>query len=547
MPVAESYVQLAGRLTEAGNLRGAIDALDKAVALQPNHPAAHYNLALACLNAGMLPRAVAGFRRAIEIKPDFAHAYYNMGLALEQLGEHQNAIAAIRRATTLAPKMADAHGHLAHLLHARGNRAEAIQAYKRAASADPRTTAGRLYQARALMAEGRSAEAESCLRHAIALDPTSSLAHWQLANLFDETGRFEEAQALHRRAIELDPAQIPAYHNLLASKKARDADRPMLEQMQRLLDRPELTIQQRMQLLFAIAKAHDDLAEYGLAMRRFDEANRLRQKLAPFRRDQVAGAFDWLIETFTANLFSRHAALGAADARPVMILGMPRSGTTLVEQIISNHPLVGAGGELTFWTKAAAPLVSPHLPEQIAAEASGLIAAYRAELDRVAPKAARVIDKTPLNFLWIGLIHLLFPQARFVHCRRNPVDTCLSIYTTLFGVPTDYASDRGDLVFYYRQYLRLMEHWRAVLPTGAMFEVQYEELIADPEPWTRALVEFCGLDWDPACLHPEANRRTVQTASLWQARQPIYRSSVERWRRYEPWLGELQELLPDQA
>jgi hypothetical protein len=158
-----------------------------------------------------------------------------------------------------------------------------------------------------------------------------------------------------------------------------------------------------------------------------------------------------------------------------------------------------------------------------------------------------VTDKLPFNFLWMGVIHVLLPRARFVHCRRNPIDTCWSSYCTPFVHDWAYAHDRSDLAFYYRQYLRVMRHWRAVLPPGRLLEVDYEDATATPEIVARRLVAFCGLEWDPDCLHPERNPDPVRTASMWQARQPIYRGSVERWRRYEPWLGELRQLLPGDA
>jgi tetratricopeptide (TPR) repeat protein len=539
---AQAYVQLADRLTKEGDIWGAIGALESAVQLLPSHPAAHYNLALACLNAGMSERASAGFRRAIALKSDFAHAHDKLGVALSQLGRDQDAMAAFRRAAMLEPDLADAHEHLARLLHAGGRRDEAARAYRLAAAA-PGTTQGRLNESRGLIAEGRIPEAETCLRDALVLDPNNATLHWQLANLLDEAGRFDEARPLHRRAIELDPTMVEAYHNMFASTKATEADRPMLEQMRTLAAGPGLSSQQQIAIRFAVAKALADLGDHQGAMASYDAANQLRRRLAPFDRRQTARAFDWLIETFTPDFFARRAALGVADDRPIMILGMPRSGTTLVEQIVSSHRLVAAGGELPFWHSEAAPLATPLFVDQIAAEAGRLAAAYRAVLDRIAPSASRVTDKNPFNFLWIGLIHLIFPRARIIHCQRHPVDTCLSIYTTHFGVLVDYANDRGDLVFYYRQYERLMAHWRQVLPPGTMLELRYEDLTADPEPRTRDLVAFCGLEWDPACLRPEDNPRTVHTASVWQARQPVYRSSVARWRRYEPWLGELRELL----
>jgi hypothetical protein len=176
------------------------------------------------------------------------------------------------------------------------------------------------------------------------------------------------------------------------------------------------------------------------------------------------------------------------------------------------------------------------------ANAPSLALDYLTLLRGIAPAALRVTDKNPFNFLYIGFIHLALPQARFIHCRRDPVDTCLSIYFTRFAMPQPFAYDRGDLVFYYQQYQRLMAHWRTVLPPGRLLEIDYETLIAERERETRRMIDFCGLEWDDECLTPERNQRVVRTASLWQARQPVYPGSVGRWRRYEPWLGALGEL-----
>jgi hypothetical protein len=227
---------------------------------------------------------------------------------------------------------------------------------------------------------------------------------------------------------------------------------------------------------------------------------------------------------------------------------MPRSGTTLVEQILSSHPRIAGAGELPFWRQQAIALDEVDHPGTIDEAASRRIAGeYLAVLRHSSAMAARITDKMPFNFLWIGLIRLVFPHARFIHCRRHPVDTCLSIYCTSLESIRGFAGDRDDLVFFYREYTRLMDHWRAVLPIDRFIEVDYESLTADLENQARRLIAFCGLEWDAACLRPEQNSRTVQTASKWQARQPIYRSSVERWRSYEPWLGSLRDLMPQQG
>ena len=274
----------------------------------------------------------------------------------------------------------------------------------------------------------------------------------------------------------------------------------------------------------------------------FDAANAIRRQLAPFDPAGFERLVDRLIARFTREFFEASASLGEDDETPVLVLGMPRSGTTLVERFLSSHPAVGAGGELVFWNERA--------PSVVDAPDEGLVRAapktrrdYLAVLRGIGPRALRVTDKMPFNFLWIGLIRALFPRARFVHCRRQPVDTCLSIYQTQFAAPLGFASTRGDLVSYFRQYERLMDHWRSVLPADRLLEVAYEDATRDPEGTARALVRFCGLPWDEACLRPERNAGAVKTANKWEARQPVYRTSVDRWRRYEPWLGELRSLL----
>jgi hypothetical protein len=263
-----------------------------------------------------------------------------------------------------------------------------------------------------------------------------------------------------------------------------------------------------------------------------------------FNRSAFARHCDQLAERFTSAFFAANRELGRDDETPLLIVGMLRSGSTLVEQILSSHPAIAAGGELPFWPRrpsspgiANATFLTPEAAHDLSRDYLGL-------LRRIGPQAARVTDKAPFNFHRLGLIHLLLPRARIIHCRRHPVDTCLSMYFLQFSERIDFISDKGDLAFAYRQYARLMEHWRAVLPPDRFIDVDYENLVADREAVTRRLIAFTGLDWHDACLEPERNRRVVTTMSLWQARQPVYTTSIARWRRYEPWLGELRQLLP---
>jgi hypothetical protein len=343
--------------------------------------------------------------------------------------------------------------------------------------------------------------------------------------------------------IELAPGDATLHLSLVRIKRITEDDRPTVERVLDRLDAPALPERQRMTLHFAAGKAFDDLGDYASAIEHFDAANRIRRKTAPFDRSEFATGIDELIARFSRGFFLESAALGNEDETPVLVLGMPRSGTTLIERILSSHPHVGGGGERAFWSKNAPAWANG--ARELVARADGLREDYLRLLRSIAPDALRVTDKTTANFLYVGLVHALFPRARIVHCRRNPVDTCLSIYATQFGQTWGFESDRGDLAAYYRQYVRLMDHWRRVLPADRLLDIDYEEAVAAPEATARRLVAFCALDWDPACLHPERNPDRIRTASVWQARQPIYQDSVERWRNYAPWLGELRELLPD--
>jgi hypothetical protein len=280
-------------------------------------------------------------------------------------------------------------------------------------------------------------------------------------------------------------------------------------------------------------------------MQHFDAADELRRGSAPFDSAAFSIEIDRLIARCTLEWIARAPELGSFNATPVLIIGMPRSGTTLVEQIISMHPEVGAGDELHFWTERGAEWHVSGAARNEKPFLGKAAADYLGVLRAIAPKAARVTDKMPFNFLWAGLIHLAFPRATIIHCRRAPVDAALSIHQTHFRPNLAFPTGGAELVAYYRDYQRLIRHWRSVLPADRFIEVDYEDLTRAPESVIRRMIAACGLTWNDACLRPESNPRAVKTPSKWQARQPIYRTSVSRWRHYEPWLGPLRALVDD--
>jgi tetratricopeptide (TPR) repeat protein len=545
--VAE-LVKKATSLRQSGNLFQAIPLLRQALAADPDNPEVLLLLGTTLLNCGGPSEAVAALERAVVVKPNSAQAHYAFGTALQTLARDEAAIAAYQRAAELAPGMVDAHLQLARLVGRHAGPEAAQECLRRAAVAGRRTTAGRICEGLVLAGEQKYQEAADCLRQALAREPRNYFASAMLAQTLAHVGDIDAAVAQYRRALEQargptdDPTLVWLYLPQLT--RVTGADRPMIEEMRAYVQRPHVFPLTRMKLHFALGKAFDDLRDYEQAIRHYDAANQIRRGLQPFDRDSFVRQLDAVIAQYTPRFFAEHAGDGLADDTAILVVGMPRSGTTLVEQILASHPQIGGAGELNFWIDSAEKLGLYNLGTTGATEVRRLAGEYLAELRGVSATAVRVTDKMPFNFHFIGLIRHALPKARFIHCRRHPIDTCLSIYFTDFEKIRALVGDRDDLVFFYNEYLRLMQHWRAVLPPECFIEVDYETLIADPEAQARRLVAFCGLDWDPGCLHPEKNHRPVKTASLWQVRRPIYRTSLDRWRHYEPWLGSFRELMP---
>jgi tetratricopeptide (TPR) repeat protein len=546
---------VAATFLRAGRPGDAIAPLRDAALLQPSNPTIQHDLGLACLEVGHIEDAVAALQLAVASNPGYADAYFRLGIALEKLGNMGEAIVAYRRATQLLPSLAEAWFRAGALAYTLGHRNEAIGCFRRAGATAAKTSYGRLANARALLVEDRNQEAEQVLREALAADPTNAMAYELRGNLLSELGRFDEARACFERAIEIAPELAGSYYDLVRCRPVRKDDEGLLQRMQAALGMPGLEAVQRLRVHLGIGKAAEDLGDYALAMQHFDAADAVRRLFASFDSTAFSTEIDRLIARCTSEWIARASELGSSDATPVLIIGMPRSGTTLVEQIVSMHPEVGAGGELHFWNqrgaewhRSDAPRIDASGNEAKFALSEFLTKAardYLGVLRAIAPTAARVTDKMPFNFLWAGVIHVAFPRAMIIHCRRAAIDTALSIHQTHFRPDMAFPTGGDQLVAYFRDYQRLIEHWRRVLPTDRFIEVDYEELTRRPEPVIRRIIAACGLAWDDACLRPESNPRAVNTPSKWQARQPIYRTSVERWRRYEPWLGPLRALVDD--
>ena len=544
----EPLLATATQLLRAGRTADAIAPLRDAALLEPSNAAILHDLGLACLEVGRIPDAIAALQRAVANSPRYADAHFRLGIALEKLGDNGGAIAAYDHATKLEPGLTEAWFRAGALVYTLGNREAAIGCFQRAAAAGGRTSFGRLGRARALLTEDRNQEAEQALRETLVADPTNAMAYELLGNLLAEFGRFDEARACFERAIAIAPLLAGSYYELVRCRTVTSRDRGLLEEMQAAVAMPGLEAAQRLRVHLAMGKAAEDLGDYALAMQHFDGAEAVRRSRWTFDSAEFSIEIDRLIARCTPEWIARTRELGNSDATPVLIVGMPRSGTTLVEQILSMHPGAGAGGELHFWNQRGTQWHSSSGNENgfaVSEFVPKAVKEYLGVLRSIAPTAARVTDKMPFNFLWAGLIHVAFPRATIIHCRRVAADTALSIHQTHFHPSLPFPTGGAELVTYFRSYQRLMDHWRRVLPADRFIEVDYEELTHAPEPVIRRMIAACGLPWDDACLHPESNPRAVRTPSKWQARQPIYRSSVARWRRYEPWLGPLRELVED--
>jgi len=374
----------------------------------------------------------------------------------------------------------------------------------------------------------------------------------RLATIHSDRGDFAAAREAYERAILRNPRAGGAHYGL-ASLKTFTEDDPQIAQMEALIGDPSLEPNEEATLCFSLGRALDQLGRLDDAMAMYARGNRLKREMSDFditaERTNVAR----IIASFGPDLFARFEGVGDPSELPVMVVGMPRSGTTLVEQILASHPRVHGAGEINDLWRIVSGLgrVLPpgsRQPEDVGAAPPGiwgeLGARYVARLRQYGPGADRVIDKLPFNYTLAGIIRLMLPRSRIVHCVRDPRDTCVSCYLTSFQNDRGFTFDLAELGETYRLYRDLMDHWRDVLP-GGFYEVSYESLVNDPEAQSRALVEYLGLEWSDDCLRFFENPRSVTTASMTQVRQPIYSSSIGRWRRYREFLGPLLEALGD--
>ena len=574
----------------------AVELIGRAVALRPNAASFHANLAEAYRSLGQCERAIGSCRAAIVLRPELMEAHNNLGLALQGLDRHAEAIESLRKALALAPDFAPAHYNLGISLQELGQVDEALAHFHRAVALDPKSPLAQAKLGKLLLDAGRPeealphcreavrlqpdqaalyhnlglalkslthlADARSAFQEAIRLNPKLGRSYSQLGQILQQEGQLKEAETAFREALRVQPGYTVPHARLatLLRGKLPDADRAALES--KLAD-PELGGIPRGRLLFALAHVLDSRGEFKRAADCLRQANTLNLKNAHRKRrgydPSVHERFiDGLIQTFTPDFFTRLSDGGSDSNRPVFVVGLPRSGTTLIEQVLASHSRIHGAGELPLGGQTFAniprALGRTETPleclSHLGIEALGQLAAQHLEqLTQLGDSAERIVDKMPDNTLYLGFLAALFPRGIFIHSIRDLRDIAVSCWSPDFrSIP--WANDLEHIRTRFQQYHRLMQHWRQVLPVP-LHEFRYEDLVQDLERNARRLVQVCGLDWEPACLDFHRTKRLVRTASVTQVRQPIYTKSIGRWKNYEQELAHLfaslTDLIPDRG
>jgi len=549
----------------------------------PDHPMALHLSGVIALQQNKRAEALVHIERSVAIDPHNPASQCDLGFLLTGAGRLQAAEKHLREALRLKPAFPEAQLNLGNVLRNTGRRAEAEQAYALALGLRPKFVEALTNRAIVLLDLGRAREAEAMIRRALEQRPTAPELHNLHGRILDALGRFEDAVAAHRRAIALDPRRAHSYAELGNTLLAYGHHAEGIEQYRTALridpDRADLrrvlgkhldeaaTLTERegnyrasavssparMHLGFDLAKAYEESGEYSRAFEVLEEANQIRRRNFEYRPSDSEQAFREIEQNFTSELFAEHTGAGNPDATPIFIVGMPRSGTTLVEQILASHPDVAGAGELALLRELVAGAAAGDATMDYSAMLAGMDDAaftrlgtrYVETLRGFSATARHITDKMPGNFMLIGMIKLMLPNAHVIHCVRDAADTGISIYRNFFSTHLGYAYDLGEIGHYHRLYQSLMRHWNDVLP-GFVHDIFYEALVADQEGETRRLLEMCGLDFRAECLEFFNTERPVHTASAAQVRKPISATSVGIAKRYGEALAPLEKALSGQ-
>ncbi len=579
---ADAWVALGVVQRRLGAFKEAEQCCRKAVSLQPNLASAHQALGAALQQQGKLDEALSCYREAVRLDPELVEAHYFFANALRQAALLDEATIAYRKLLELSPNHVAGLNNLGTHLKNLGNAEEAVPLLHRALQLQPDSIETMTNLGDAYVARSRYEDAIEILQRAVRVNPKFPNAHRALANALHHAGRLQESLHSYGKAARLVPgwrevilAQAKIFEQLGEYVKSHDLLRPLVEagygsalpvffdiskhigkrdqavrELERFLgERPDMRVEAAAGIHFQLGRHYDEFGDYDTAFRHFEQANALTP--ADFNREAQVRLVDGIIATYSEEFAGSMRRADSCTELPVFIVGMPRSGTSLVEQILASHPEVFGAGELPHisrivrrFTVDYPGLTFPGLARYVTRESLDVAAEQHLRtLMELGGTAARVTDKMPYNLVYVGLIAQLFPAARIIQCIRHPLDTCLSCFFSDFGtIGHDFSYDLKTAGEFYIQYHRLMQHWARVFPDHVL-QVSYADLVCEQERYSREIVKFCGLEWDERCLDFHATNRFVFTLSYEQVRQPMYTRSLERWRHYEQYLRPLREQL----
>ena len=573
---------------EEGKFEAAIEYYRRALAVRPTMAEAHNNLGNALRMAGDVDGAMQSYQDALVHREKYPEAYNNLGTLLQQDKRIEEAEHALKKAVAQNPRYVEAHNNLALLYASQKKEVDALRVLGDALKFAPANVQTLLITARIQNRRSNYPAAEQASRAALKGDPSNVEALVLLGQVLHETDRYDEALQVLAEAIRLAPENPEALNfygvalksvgrlddareHILKSLKINDSMYGAYANLNDLVDfsrgigqelfnrmdaifeaTANREAEQFLPLHFAYAKALEDRGEHVRALDHYIVGGRMKRAVLDYDEDETFGFFDAIKAAFPREIFTKRKFAGIPDERPVFIIGMPRSGSTLVEQIISSHPDIYGAGEVKYLSRALGQLRDrfpslpkyPQMMEKITPAQLEIVGKnYLSALSNGAGDAKRITDKLLTNYFFVGLIHLLYPKARFIHTLRDPVDTCLSGFTKLFKDDMPHSYDLAELGRYYRKYRELMGHWEKILPKGTITTVIYEDVVANTEKQAKALIDFLGLAWNEKCLEFYKSDRPVKTASVAQVRKPIYKTAVKRWKKYGAGLKPLADAI----
>jgi Flp pilus assembly protein TadD len=498
-----------------------------------------------CMAQGAYLEAIDIFRDLLELDPHHAIALNNLGAALSNLSRFQEAEKYFRSATKIRPDFVDAHSNLGMVLRWRGYFDDSENSLRRALKLNPSHLDARVNLGMTLALLNRFREAANHFKKVLKVRPRDAKALFGMGQIAGMEGRFDESEKTLKRALQVSPKMPVAWAALGGLRKMTPSDDAWLRSVEEIAA-SGIPPMEAATLHFAMGKYYDDIEQFAQAFKSYRVANELLKPIAEnYDREARTTFVDDQIRLHSRENMAAVRGGTSASMKPVFVVGMMRSGTSLTEQIIASHPKAKGAGELEYWSSVmrnhGAAIRQRLFPIDEPAK-KGVAEDYLRTLERVSDTALRVVDKAPVNSDYLGIIHSIFPNARIIYMQRDPIDTCLSCYFQNFSLAQSFTLDLSDMAHYYQEHHRLVNHWRTVLPQGTILDVPYEELVADQESWTRKILDFLELDWDTRCLDFHATERPIVTASFWQARQKMFKTSVQRWRNYEKFVDPLLAL-----